>query len=141
MNPAKAEKLICLFDETHKLLPYQEAREFLITVYRTARKRLVSPWTATQSLMDYGRYEECLAIIKNTVSKFILRHDPNDRKLLRDTTTLTDSQIDIVMGLDIGQVALIDKNDVVFVKVDTLVIEKEIYETDISKIKKEYEAS
>lgn len=139
MNPAVAEKLIALFDETHKLLPFIEAREFLINVYRTARKRLVSPWTATQSLMDYSRYEECLAIIKNTVSKFILRHDPNDRKLLKETTILTDSQIDIVMGLDIGQVALIDKNDVVFVKVDPLDIEKEIYETDISKIKKEYD--
>ncbi|WP_113675863.1 VirB4 family type IV secretion system protein [Vallitalea guaymasensis] len=140
MNPAKAEKLIVLFDETHKILPFDEAREFLINVYRTARKRLVSPWTATQSLADYGAYgENCLAIIKNTVSKFILRHDHTDRELLKKATKLTDSQIDIVMSLDIGQVCLIDKNEVVYIKVDTLQIEKEIYETDISKIKKGYE--
>lgn len=140
MNPAKAKKLIVLFDETHKLLPYDEAREFLINVYRTARKRLVSPWTATQSLKDYCLNKDTLAIISNTVSKFILRHETNDRKTLKETSILTDSQIDIIMALDIGQTCLIDKNEVVFLKVDTLEIEKDIYETDISKIKKGYQS-
>lgn len=138
-DPTKAEKLVVLFDETHKMFPYKEAREFIVEVYRTARKRHVSPWTATQRLADYALYDECIAIITNATSKFLLRHDAADQDVLMKHTSLTSSQAERTLSLDKGEVVLIDNNHVVFVKIDLLDIEKMVTETDMGNVRKMYE--
>lgn len=138
-DPSKAEKLVVLFDETHKMFAYEEARKFIIEVYRTARKRHVSPWTATQRLADYKLYEECVAIITNATAKFILRHDPADDMILKEMAKLTDSQVQRILSLDKGEVCLKDNNNVVFCKIDLLDIEKTVTDTDMGSVRKSYE--
>lgn len=137
-DPKKAEKLVVIFDETHKMFPYEEARKFIVDIYRTARKRLVSAWTCTQRLADYALYEECMAIITNSTALFILRHAPTDKKILKEHTILTDAQIELTTSLDKGEVMLIDNKTVVQVKIDLLDIEKDITDTDMSSVKERY---
>lgn len=154
-NPKMAKKMIVLIDELHKTFPYPEARQFVSDVYRTARKRNVSPWTATQALADFKGYKETEAIIKNSTSILLLKQDYQDRDFLKQATPLTDSQIDQVVSLGgdpndsaesssrKGEICLIDNNNkVVFIKVDYLTdSESRIVETDISKIQSMYKGS
>lgn len=141
MDVKKANKMVVILDETHKMFPYEDARKFIVDVYRTARKYNVSPWTATQRLADYALYEECKAIITNTSAKFILRHDVSDNRELAELANLTESQIERVNSLDKGQTCIIDTGKVVFCIIDMLEIEKMIAETDAENIKKMYESA
>lgn len=134
LDKTKAQKMVVIFDETHKMFLYESARAFIVNVYRTARKRNVSPWTATQSLQDYFMYEETKAIVKNTTSKFLLRHDVSDGENLMDLAKLTKSQVDIISRMDKGEICLIDNNKAVFVKIDLLKSEEMVSNTDTNKI-------
>lgn len=151
-NPKKAQKRIIIIDEAHKMFPYLYLRRFLDDLYRTARKYHVSPWTLTQALADYDAYEETRAILKQTVSLFLLKQPPQDRDYILKATCLTPSQVDRVISqggdpnekVDTrnkkynrkGEVCLIDNNSkVVFLKIDYLeTSEFDIVETDMAKI-------
>lgn len=148
MNPLKTGKLIFLVDELHKTFQYPEARKFVSDVYRTARKRHVSPWSATQAYKDYDGYEETEAIVKNATAVILFKQDPKDRKYLKENTILTQSQIDEVLAIggdpddkseaqDIhkGEYCMICNNKVNFIKNDYLkASEAYIVETDIQNI-------
>lgn len=151
-NPKKAQKRVIIIDEAHKMFHYVYLRRFLADLYRTARKYHVSPWTLTQALADYEPYEETRVMLKQTVSLFLLKQPPQDRKYILDATCLTPSQVDRVISLGgdpnervdernkkynrKGEVCLIDNNSkVVFFKVDYLeTSEFDIVETDMAKI-------
>lgn len=157
-NPLRALPMIALVDELHILFPYEEARRCIERFYRTARKRWVGPWVATQSLADFGdrkRYPELAAIYENTDTYFLFRHKPSARKFFKENTELTDSQIERVFKLGVdptdpevtpeekkrrsGEVCVIDRGRVAFVKVDYLEnTEAEFVETNVEKIKGRY---
>lgn len=148
MNPLKTEKLIFLVDELHKAFPYPEARKFVADVYRTARKRHVSPWSATQAYKDYDGYEETEAIVKNATAIILFKQDSKDRTYLEENTILTKSQIDEVLSIggdpddkseaqDVhkGEYCMICNNKVNFIKNDYLkVSESYIVETNVQNI-------
>lgn len=147
LNPLKTEKVDLLVDEVHNIFKYGPAREYLESFYRTARKRNVSPITATQALADYDGYEETKAIVKNATTKILFRQDIKDRKFLMENTPLTDSQINAVVSLGgdyndesgavrKGEMCLIDNNSkVVFLQSEYLTgSEAAIVETDMRKI-------
>lgn len=149
-NQNNIQKLVVLLDELHTVFPYKEARRIVERFYRTARKRHVSPWSATQSLKDYGGYPETEAILKNADSIFLFRHTELDREYLRANTSLNASQVErvLVLGVDPkdvdvseeeanrkrGEVCIIDKGRPAFVKIDYLrETEAGFVETDASK--------
>ena len=152
-NETKAQKLVLLVDELHKLFPYKSARIFVSDVYRTARKRYVSPWSATQALSDYKGYKETEAILKNCTAVLLFKQDSQDKEFLLNNTILTSSQVEEVLSLggakddgDMteeekrahkGEMCLICNSNVTFVKVDYLqASEANIVETDMSKVSK-----
>ncbi len=157
-NPLRATPLIILVDELHKLFPYVEARRCIERFYRTARKRWVGPWIATQSVADCGdktKYPELEGVFKNTDTYFLFRHQATDRDYLRKNTCLTEAQIERVFELGIdpsdpdvsaeekkrrtGEICVIDKGRVAFIKVDYLEeTEAEFVETNVEKIRKRY---
>lgn len=153
-NPKKAQKMIFMVDELHKLFKYEKARSFITDAYRTYRKRNVSPWTATQGLSDYKGYSDMEALLKNTSTMLLLKQALQDRDYIKETTPLTDSQIDMVFNLGgdpdekdesvrdrrKGEVCLIDnQSKVAFLKVDYLTgSEAKIVETDMRKIQEMY---
>lgn len=154
VNPRNIKKLVVLVDELHKTFPFEEARRFISDVYRTARKRNVSPWVATQALADFEGYKETEGIIKNSTSILLLKQAFQDREFIKKSTPLTDSQVEQVLNLGgdpndneekdarRGEICLIDNGRVVFVKVDYLVdSEALIVETDMEKIRKMYRGS
>lgn len=150
-NAKKSKKMIVIIDELHKTFPYEDARIFITNAYRTYRKRHVAPWTISQALADYAGYEETKAIIKNSSSIFLFKQNYQDRDFLKNTTSLTDSQVSRVLSLggDLddpeeknkrrGECCLIDNGKAVFIKIDYLVdSEALIVETDTTKIRELY---
>lgn len=152
-NQNNIQKMVVLLDELHTVFPYQEARRIVERFYRTARKRHVSPWSATQSLKDFDIYEETKAILKNADTTFLFRHSDLDRNFLRENTPLNDSQVERVLTLGIspkdtdvseaeknrkrGEVCIIDKGRPAFIKMDYLrETEASYVETDASKFAK-----
>lgn len=146
-NPKKAGKLVIIIDEAHRMFGNEASRKLIADKYRTARKRNVSVWTCTQSIVDFSGYPETESIVDNSTSKFIFKQDSQHREFLAQKTVLTLSQVDAVLALGgdpndpeskehKGEVCLIDNDTVVFLKVDYLfATEKEIVETDVNKIK------
>jgi type IV secretory pathway VirB4 component len=149
-NPKKAGKVVLILDEAHRLFPYENARILIADVYRTARKRNVSPWTCTQAYIDFKGYPETETMVSQSTSIFLFKQDIQDRDYLKEKTILTESQIDEVISQggdpddmeDVehkGEVCLIDSDRVIFLKVDYLfATESVVVETDMSKIQAIY---
>lgn len=151
INVKKARKMIVLVDEVTRTFVREEARIFVDDCYRTGRKRNVSMWTAAQALADFKGYKETEAIIKNANTLMMFKQDFQDRNFIKESTPLTDSQIDQVVTLGgdgenedeknarKGEMCLIDNGRVVFVKVDYLTSsEARFVETDMNKIQAMY---
>lgn len=138
-NPLRAKPLIITMDEVHTLFPYENARRCIDRFYRCCRKRFCGCWVLTQSLKDFGneeRYPELAGVFKNTDSYFLFRHKTADRDFLQKNTDLTPSQVERVFALGVdptdpeitkeekkrrsGEVCVIDRGRVAFVKVDYL---------------------
>lgn len=145
-NPKEAKKLIVSTDEAHKFLPYEEARRFENSLYRTARKRHVAPRLLMQSIADLARYPDAEEIIKSTETFFLFRHNYRDRDFIKTTTDLTDSQVKTILNLGgtaenkrCGELCLIDMptKQSIFLQADYLK-ESEFYlvETDVENIVK-----
>ncbi len=157
-NPFRTTPLIVLVDELHTLFPYAEARRCIERFFRTARKRWVGPWVATQSLADFDdkeKYPELAGVYKNTDTYFIFRHKTADRECFQNNTELTDSQIERIFKLGVdpldpdvseeekkrrtGEVCVIDRGRVAFIKVDYLEETEAAYvETNVEKIRSRY---
>ncbi|MCG8541864.1 MAG: hypothetical protein MJA82_18275 [Clostridia bacterium] len=137
-DESKADPLVCIWDELHKMFPYEHGRRFVIDVYRTARKRNVSPWTISQRIADYEMYDDCIAIITNSTAMFIFKQESPDFESLIKLTGLTSSQAAFTLSAEKGEMVLVEEGKVVFVKVDLLDIEKEVLDTDMNSVKKRY---
>lgn len=158
-NPSRATPLGVVMDELHIVFPYEAARRIVGEFYRTGRKRWIIPWVATQSIEDFGdkvRYPELSAVYDNTDTIFLFRHKTTSRKFLNEGTELTAMQAEKILTLgydptdrDVseeekerhrGEVCIIDKGRVAFIKVDYLRNSEASYvETNVANIKKEVE--
>lgn len=147
VNPKLAQKLIVSTDEAHKLFPYEGARRFQNSLYRTARKRHVSPWLIMQSVADLGKYPDTEEILKSTEMYLLFKHSYQDKQYIKDLTNITDSQVDTIMELGggedsekkrPGEMCLIDTptKKAVYIKVDYLESERYIVETDVEILAK-----
>lgn len=150
-NPRKASKRIIMIDECHKMFIYEHLRRFLSDLYRTARKRLISPWLITQALYDFSGYKETESILEQTSTMILLKQDKHT-DFIKKTTRMTDAQISMLMGLGgdpldktqgnarKGELCMVMKGHPVFIKVDYLEdSEFGIVETDLMKIKEKHE--
>lgn len=146
-NPRKAKKRIIMIDECHKMFPYEHLRLFLADLYRTARKRLISPWVCTQALHDFHGFAETEAILEQTSIMLLLKQEPNHEDYIKKVTRMTDAQIKMLMELGgnpmdksqgnsrKGELCMIMKGHAAFIKVDYLMdSEFDAVETDMLKI-------
>lgn len=142
LNPKLARKMIVSMDEAHKAFPYESARRFLNSLYRTARKRHVSPWLIMQSVADLARYEDTEEILKTTEMYMLFKHGYQDKEFIKKLTNITESQVDTILELGgenaekkrPGELCLIDMptKRAAFVKADYLEdSERYIVETDM----------
>lgn len=151
-NPRKAKRRIIMIDECHKMFPYEHLRLFLADLYRTARKRLISPWVCTQAVYDFHGYAETEAILEQTSIMLLLKQEANHEDYIRKVTRMTDAQIKMLMELGgdpmdksqgnarKGELCMIMKGHAAFIKVDYLMdSEFEAVETDMLKIQARHE--
>lgn len=103
---AKANKVVCIFDEAHMVFKIQAARSLLAEIVRTARKRSVCLFICSQTLKEFDEYPETEAIRKQAAALFIFKQDYSDRKYLIDTLGLTPAQVDAILqqGGDVDKV-------------------------------------
>jgi len=137
-NPLKAEQLIAYFDETHHLLPYDEARRSLTSFYRRAAKKNVGIISATQNIQDYEMYKDCLGIFTNANTKILLRHDNIEREAAIRMLQISEREADDILVAPKGEILIKCGNTKATVQVHILPTEKEIIETDMN-IRKEIE--
>lgn len=147
VNPKLARKLIVSTDEAYKLFPYEGARRFQNSLYRTARKRHVSPWLIMQSVADLAKYTDTEEILKSTEMYLLFKHSYQDKDYIKNLTNITDSQVETILELGggensekkrPGEMCLVDTptKKAVFIKVDYLESEKYIVETDVEILAK-----
>lgn len=98
-NAKSAKRLIVSIDESHKVLPYEGARSYLNSLYRTARKRHVAPVLIMQSIADLSRYQDTEDVIKNTETFWLFKHNYTDRDYIKKVTNISDSQVETILGL------------------------------------------
>lgn len=143
-NPKKAKKLIVATDEAHRILKFEGARMFENALYRVARKRHTAPWLILQSVKDFAKYQDTEEILKSTETFMLFRHNYLDGQYIKDTTNLTQSQVDTVLNLGgtseakkYGELCLVDipTKRAVFIQADYLKdSEFDVVETDVEKI-------
>ncbi|MDD3361829.1 MAG: hypothetical protein PHW34_09180 [Hespellia sp.] len=148
-NPKKTHCLGVIADEVHQNFGMKSAVASLDYVARTSRKRLVSLWTATQSLKDYDCCRETEALLKQSAAKFVFKQSYGDRKWVQEALNLTGGQVDRVLELggeptdeDMnrkGEVCIVDNGKVCFCKIDYLQSAEAVFvETDPQIIQKMY---
>ena len=143
-NPNKARKLMVSTDEAHRILKFEGARMFENALYRVARKRHTAPWLILQSVKDFAKYQDTEEILKSTETFMLFRHNYLDGQYIKDTTNLTQSQVDTVLNLGgtseakkYGELCLVDipTKRAVFIQADYLKdSEFDVVETDVEKI-------
>ena len=147
-NLRDARKLLVVIDEAHEAFWNLESRHFLSLQYRTNRSRHVGNVLIMQSLADLSKYPDTEDIIKNTETFFLLKHNARDRKYLKETLEITDSQVNGILTLGgdekaeekrPGEICLVDipTKRVVFLQADYLkATERYIVETDVENVAK-----
>jgi type IV secretory pathway VirB4 component len=131
-NPAKSQEIVTIFDETHYLLPYPEARQGITNYYRRAAKKNVAVITATQNLNDYMLYPDSHAIFTNAATKMILRCSDKEKDAMKALLNLTDAEIQCVLKAAKGDTYIVSGNSKAFVHIDRLPSEIALTETDMS---------
>lgn len=151
INPKKTKKLSVIVDEVHENFKYLFAVRSLDYTSRTSRKRLVSLWTATQTLKDYNRMAETEALLTQAVTKFVFKQPYNDREWVKKSLNLTSGQVDKLLELGgdptdkdetnerKGEVCIVDNGKVCFCKIDYLKEAEAVFaETDPNILKNMY---
>lgn len=103
---SSTNRVICIFDEAHKVFKIPSARVLLAEIVRTARKMLVSLFISTQTLQEFEEFEETKAIRKQSAALFIFKQDYSDKQYLMDTLGLTAAQVESILmqGGDVDKV-------------------------------------
>jgi len=138
-DPLKAKQLMMIFDETHFLLPYPEARLKLTDAYRRAAKKNVAVLSASQNINDWFMYKECHPIFTNAGTKVLLRHDHSERKALLELMNITETEADKIISAEQGQYYIISGNNKAFVKLELMPSELPLFDTNMSSRQKRAE--
>lgn len=98
-NPAKATvKKVLDADEILQFIDDPEMSSFFETIVRRDRKRNGSITWLTQDIERFKGNPKAKALVTNSEFMFILATKPEHRKLMKETTNLTDGALDILTG-------------------------------------------
>ena len=145
-----ARKLVFICDECHENFSLAPARKALDNIVRTARKRNVGLFLASQTLKEYQNYPETEAILKQATTKFVFKQDYQDQEYLKKVLGITEAQASSIVnkiggsGKDEenakkhrGEVCIVDNKTCSFCKVDYLKrTERLPVDTDAREIEK-----
>jgi type IV secretory pathway VirB4 component len=92
-------RFAAVIDEAATLMRFKAGARLLDDLSRRARHYGMMLVSITQQLKDFFRQsEEADSVIKNAHMKLILRQDPSDLKILKETLRLSDAEVTAVEG-------------------------------------------
>lgn len=92
-------RFAAIIDEASTLMRFKAGARLLDDLSRRARHYGMMLVSITQQLKDFFRQaEEADSVVKNSHMKLILRQDPSDLKLLKETLRLTDAEVGAIEG-------------------------------------------
>lgn len=98
-------KIRVIIDEAWRLIKYEEALNFLITMARRARKKNTSTCVITQQFEEFYN-EDTSAIIKQSYTKFFLKPDSTEVDKIQEVFKLTDGETAFLRTCNIGEVLM-----------------------------------
>ena len=98
-------KLRVIIDEAWRLIKYEEALDFLVTMARRARKKNTSTCVITQQFEEFYS-EETSPIIKQSYTKFFLKPDSTEVDRIQEVFKLTDGETAFLRTCNIGEVLM-----------------------------------
>lgn len=98
-------KLRVIIDEAWRLIKYEEALDFLVTMARRARKKNTSTCVITQQFEEFYS-EETSPIIKQSYTKFFLKPDSTEVDRIQEVFKLTDGETAFLKTCNIGEVLM-----------------------------------
>jgi conjugal transfer ATP-binding protein TraC len=93
----KSRRKIVIFDECWALLEIPAAANFMVELYRRARRYLAAVWSISQSLEDF-RKPQAQGILQNTTYHYLLRV-PGEDDAVRELLRLPDSAMETFRNL------------------------------------------
>lgn len=98
-------KIRVIVDEAWRLIKYEEALDFLITMARRARKKNASTCVITQQFEEF--YSESTSpIIKQSYTKFFLKPDSTEVDRIQEVFKLTDGETSFLKTCSKGEVLM-----------------------------------
>src|SRR6185369_1231264 len=89
----RSQRFAAIIDEAATLMRFKAGARLLDDLSRRARHYGMMLVTITQQLKDFFRQAELAdSVVKNAHMKILLRQDPSDLKLLKETLRLTDAE-------------------------------------------------
>lgn len=98
-------KMRVIIDEAWRLIKYEEALDFLVTMARRARKKNTSTCVITQQFEEFYN-EDTSAIIKQSYTKFFLKPDSTEVDSIKEVFKLTDGETNFLRTCSIGEVLM-----------------------------------
>ncbi len=94
-SKAKGVRLAAIIDEASTLMRFKAGARLLDDLSRRSRHYGMMLVSITQQLKDFFRQsDQADSVVKNAHMKILLRQDPSDLKLLRETLRLNDPEVD-----------------------------------------------
>lgn len=91
---ARSIKFAAIIDEASTLMRFKAGARLLDDLSRRARHYGMMLVAITQQLKDFFKQaEQADSVVKNSHMKILLRQDPSDLRLLKDTLRLTDAEV------------------------------------------------
>ncbi len=92
-SKARGQRFAAIIDEAATLMRFKAGARLLDDLSRRARHYGMMLVTITQQLKDFFRQaEQADSVVKNSHMKIMLRQDPSDLKMLKETLRLTDAE-------------------------------------------------
>lgn len=92
-SKARGMRFAAIIDEAAALMRFKAGARLLDDLSRRARHYGMMLVTITQQLKDFFRQAELAdSVVKNSHMKILLRQDPSDLRMLKDTLRLTDAE-------------------------------------------------
>lgn len=94
---ARGIRFAAIIDEAATLMRFKAGARLLDDLSRRARHYGMMLVSITQQLKDFFKQEEQAdSVIKNAHMKIVLRQDPSDLRILKDTLRLTNAEVDAI---------------------------------------------
>lgn len=125
-------KMRVIIDEAWRMIKLPEALEFLITMFRRARKKNTSTVVISQQFDEFYR-EETSPIIKNADTKLFLKPDKSSIQQIKEVFKLTEGEAEFLKTNQRGEGLLIVNNVSAKVRIDIPELEIDFIETNLNK--------